>query len=825
MQTVLKTPTPPAESLLETATLEVKGMKCAGCVKAVERQLLQNPGVATASANLIAEVAVVRHEANTISADRLAEFLTARGFPSQARSSETLRLGRWQQERAQRQQQAKQQYRQQLATAAALLLFSAISHLHHWGGPSFPFLDRIGIHWLIATLALLLPGREIILDGALRLRYGMPNMNTLVALGTLSAYGTSCIALLFPQLGWECFFDEPAMLLGFILLGRILERQARDRAAAALEKLIALQPAIAQLIGSSNTNASHPHFRGSREHREHYLDEPGLAVPIEQIRIGDWVRVLPGEKIPVDGQVTLGQSAVDESMLTGESTPALKQPGDEVVAGTVNQNGAIAIQVTRTGKNTTLAQIVALVEDAQTRKAPVQKLADTIAGSFAFGVIALATATFLFWNFWGTHLWPEVLQATTMHAPGAFVSPVVPSLKLAIAVLVIACPCALGLATPTAILVGTSLGAERGILIKGGEILERVRQLNLLVFDKTGTLTRGQPAVIDCLPVASCTDERLLQLAAAAERGTTHPLAAAIVAEAQRRELPRLEAADFYTEAGLGIAATVAGETVLAGNLDWLLERGVEIPSEVSALVCDRAQAGQTVVCLAADGRYIGAITLEDPLRPDAPATIERLQQMGIETVLVTGDRPEVARAIASRVGISHVFAGVRPEGKAEIVRQLQQGEAIDRQESLAAKPRVVGMVGDGINDAPALAGADVGIALCGGTDVARETAGIVLMGTTTAKLTEIRLFEVVEAIQLSNATFDKIRQNLFWALGYNLMAIPIAAGLLLPRFGLSLTPALAGAFMALSSVLVVSNSLLLRHSGLFTRHCSPHAH
>ncbi|MDY6784193.1 MAG: heavy metal translocating P-type ATPase [Cyanobacteriota bacterium] len=788
MQTAPKATTTQAKPALETATLDVKGMKCAGCVSAVERQLAQNPGVVSACVNLITEVAVVRHKAGTIKAEDLAQLLTTKGFPSQIRTAKNAHLTQSpapDPDRANRQNVAK------LATAGALLLFSSLGHWQHWGGPALPLLNEIWVHWAIATLALVLPGREIIVDGARSLRYGIPNMNTLVALGTLSAYLASCVALIFPQLGWECFFDEPAMLLGFILLGRTLEKRARNRAAAALEQLMALQPAVAHLIG-----------------KEASLDVGGIEIPAEQVRVGDWVRVLPGEKFPVDGRVVVGQTAVDESMLTGESAPVFKQKGDEVVAGTLNQRGAIALCTTRTGDQTTLAQTIALVESAQTRKAPAQQLADTVAGYFAYGVMAIASAVFLFWYGFGTHWWPQVLHGGAM---GGDIAPVLLSLKLAIAVLVIACPCALGLATPTAILVGTSLGAERGILIKGGDILESVRRLNTLIFDKTGTLTRGSPTVTDCQPVDPFTPDTLIQLAAAAECGTTHPLATALVEEARLRGLTLPPAKEFNTEAGSGISATVDGKAVWVGSLEGLSERGQlgdrETIQRLSSL-------GKTSICIGVtvEGKYAGFIALEDALRPDARATVQRLQQKGIEVILVSGDREEVASAIAQQVGIERVFAGARPQRKVEIVQSLQRGE-MEEEGKGTPSPRIVGMVGDGINDAPALVQADISLALCGGTDAAKEAAGIVLMGTTPDRQHDIRLLQVVEAIELGLATFGKIRQNLVWALGYNAIAIPIAAGVLLPGLGILLTPAMAGALMAFSSVGVVSNSLLLRAS------------
>ncbi|MBF2018841.1 MAG: copper-translocating P-type ATPase [Hydrococcus sp. C42_A2020_068] len=822
---------------LETATLDVTGMKCAGCVKAVERQLTQNPGVVSACVNLVTEVAVVQYVPGAIQPENLAQKLTETGFPSRLRSSAAGGAGELATSAGERRQQEVKQQLRNLAIAAILLVFSSLGHLDHIGGPKIPFFSNIWFHWALATLALLFPGRSLLIDGWRSLWHGMPNMNTLVGLGTFSAYLASCIALLFPQLEWECFFDEPVMLLGFIFLGRTLEARARIRARSALEALVALQPPLARLIGDPST-----------------ADPSGIEIPVEQVRVGEWVWVLPGEKIPVDGEIVAGQCSVDESMLTGESLPVAKQEGNTVTAGTLNQSGAIAIKATRIGKDTTLAKIIASVEDAQTRKAPVQQLADTVAGYFAYGVMAVASLTFLFWDLIGTKLYPEVLMAGMSHDMGHEMvmspSPLLLSLKLAIAVLVIACPCALGLATPTAILVGTGIGAERGLLIKGGEILEKVHQLDVIVFDKTGTLTIGHPTVTDCIPLTEINEDRLLQLAATVESGTNHPLATAIIEEAQKRELPLLEAKDFYTEAGLGISASVGTEEVLLGNEAWMSDRGIAIDEAAQIQARSLAKAGKTVVYLAIAGKVAGIIALRDPLRPDAKETVERLQRLGLQVILVTGDRADVAGAIAQQVGIAQVFASVRPQQKAEIIKSLQMGERksevrrhgnqgtrgsgesggtpkkfiqnpfipnpksavlLEKVQGACGgfakiqnpKSKIVAMIGDGINDAPALAQADIGISLHGGTDVAIETAGIVLMRE--------RLLDVVEAIQLSLATFNKIRQNLFWALGYNTLAIPVAAGVLLPGFGLLLSPALAGALMAFSSVTVVTNSLLLR--------------
>ncbi len=763
-------------SQLKTIALDVGGMKCAGCVKAVERQLEQNSGVVSACVNLITEVAVVEYETQSIAPETLAEKLTKTGFPTQLRESDRSIYQAAMESQAKRQQQQQKQV-WQLITAAILLFFSSIGHLHHLGLPYIPVLSNIWIHFGLATLALLIPGRSLLIDGWRSLAQGMPNMNTLVGLGTTSAYLASCFALFLPQLGWECFFDEPVMLLGFILLGRTLEGKARNRASAALAKLVSLQPPIARLIGKQDNAET-------------------IEIPVEQVKPGEWLRVLPGEKFPVDGAIVTGETTVDESMLTGESVAVGKKISDLVRAGTINQSGVITIEVTGIGQDTTLAKIINLVEDAQTRKAPVQKLADTIAGYFAYGVMAIATLTFCFWYFIGTKIWDSVLitvsnsMSMSMGEMIVETSPVLLSLKLAIALLVVACPCALGLATPTAILVGTSIGAEKGILIKGGDILERVHKLDTVVFDKTGTLTIGMPQVTECISLGDITSNELLQIAASVESASNHPLAKAIITAAQQQDLSLLETADFHTELGQGMSATVAGKSVCLGNQEWLTNQKVVISQHHDSKAQFLAQSGKTIIYLAIADILQGLIAIEDSLRPDATQTIKQLQTLGLSITLLTGDRSEVAQAIAKKLNIAQVFSEVKPGDKAGVIRTLQQQE------------KTVAMIGDGINDAPALAQADVGISLQGSTDVAIATADIVLM--------QSQLRDVIESIQLSRATVNKIKQNLIWALAYNALAIPIAAGILLPQYGLLLSPVLAAIAMASSSLIVVTNSLLL---------------
>jgi P-type Cu2+ transporter len=806
-----------AESTSNTIVLDITGMKCAGCVGAVEKHLLAETGVKSASVNLLTGVAAIAVSQETVTATALANKLTTKGFPSQPRI-----LASNENRSHQRQLKYAKESKQilwQLITAGVLLGLSAVghftqpdsSHLHH----GHSVLNNFWWHWGFATLAIVFPGRAILIDGWRSLWYGSPNMNTLVGLGTIASYTASLVALLMPSLGWECFFEEPVMIIGFITLGRTLEQQAKHRAANAFDRLLSLQSTIARLVSPDPERPQ------------------AIEIPVEQVKIGEYLRVLPGEKIPTDGIIRWGETTIDESLITGESIPVLKQLGDGVIAGTVNQSGAISIEVTRTGDDTTLAQIISLVESAQTRKAPVQKFADTVAGYFTYGVIAIATLTFLFWYFIGTH-------NPNLDPPISSLTP----LKAAIAVMVVACPCALGLATPTAILVGTGIGAEKGLLIKGGDVLETVHRLDTVVFDKTGTLTEGKPQVTDVITaddirvsqrfkpplVAQSPPTRtenidlsapdrniissteLLQLAAAAESVTNHPLAVAIQQEAARLSLVIPTVLNSQTAAGLGVYAEVqmTGDNlngsyqVIVGNQNCLTAKGLEISDEWLVAAEKLTVAGKTVMYVAiveelpSTSKIVGIIGVTDRLRVDAIDTVKQLQQKGLRVALLTGDRAPVAKLIAAELGILDIYAEILPQDKARIIQSLQTPHLS------SGIPHKVAMIGDGINDAPALAQADVGIAMNAGTDVAIEVADIILMRD--------RLLDVVYSIELSTKTFTKIRQNLFWAAIYNLLGIPAAAGLLYWfGWGAMLSPSAAGAMMALSSVSVVTNSLLLR--------------
>ncbi|HWK89748.1 MAG TPA: copper-translocating P-type ATPase, partial [Longimicrobium sp.] len=632
------------------------------------------------------------------------------------------------------------------------------------------WLDFPGVNWLqlvLATPVVLYSGGQFYRSAWLAFRHRAADMNTLIAVGTGTAFLYSVAATVAPSLfvtdphaGMRgmgdaaamppVYFEAAAVIIALILLGRLLESRAKGRTGDAIRRLVGLQPKTARVI------------RGAAE----------LDIPLEQVKRGDVVIVRPGEKIPVDGVVAEGASAVDESMLTGESLPVEKGAGAEVFGGTINRTGSFRFTATKVGRDTALQQIVKLVQDAQGSRAPIARLADVISGIFTPIVISIAIAAFVAWFV----LAPT--ETRTTQALVAFVS-----------VLIIACPCALGLATPTAIMVGTGKGAEHGVLIKGGESLETAHRLDTIVLDKTGTITEGRPELTDVV-AEGMDDAELLRLVASAERGSEHPLGEAIVRGAQERGIALADASAFDAVAGHGVEATVDGSALLLGNARLMEQRGIALGA-----LADRAAAfaeqGRTAMFAAVDGRAAGVLAVADRVKPEAKAAIAELRRMGLRVVMITGDNQRTADAVAREVGVDGVLAEVLPEGKVREVARLQ-GEG-----------RRVGMVGDGINDAPALAQADVGIAIGTGTDVAIEASDVTLIRGD--------LRGVVTAIRLSRATIRTVKQNLFWAFVYNVVGIPIAAGVLYPATGWLLSPVLASAAMSLSSVSVVTNSLRLR--------------
>jgi P-type Cu2+ transporter len=748
-----------APATLQKALVNIEGMRCAGCVAAVEKHLLATPGVVSASVNLLTAMAVVEHQPELAPID-LTQRLTDKGFPSRLRDLQEVVIPN---------QAEDAQPTNQLIIALGLLALSIAGHFgqsmtlpHHQHGNT---LASVWWHLTLATIALLGPGRFILVDGWQSLRNGHPNMHSLVGMGVSTAYLTSVLALVFPQLMWECFFDEPVMLVGAMLLGRSLETYARKSAAKDFDRLLALQPPTAHLL----------------------VGDKSIEVPVSQLQVGDWIKVLPGETIPADGHIRQGSSGIDESLLTGESQPVSRQVGDTVTAGTNNHTAALDITVDRVGAETLLSRMVAVVTNAQARKVPLQQIADSVAGYFAYIVMGLAFVTVSGWYVAGHWLAIEM--------------PLLTSLKMGIAVLAIACPCALGLATPTAILVGTGIGAQRGLLIKGGDVLEKLRTIKTVVFDKTGTLTVGKPQVTKIQLLLPKSE--VWPLAAMAAAGTNHPIAKTILTYANNLGYSAEQANDSETVPGLGtVARSASGHKVLLGSALWLQEQGIEVIQEAehqAKFLAPSPALGEgwgeglptcsSLVYVAIDSQLAGIIGLVDPLRADAADTVSSLQQQGLEVVLLTGDRSIVAHKIAAELGITKVFADIRPTQKAEILTDLQ-------------KNGPVAMIGDGLNDAPALAVADVGMAIGDGTGVAIDTADVVLMVD--------KLAGVKTAIDLGKATGRKIRQNLFWAVVYNCLGIPIAAGLLYP-WHITLDPAAAGACMAMSSVSVVLNSIGLR--------------
>ena len=773
-------PEPTAQS--HAVLLDVEGMKCGACVRAVERTLLAQPGVREASVNLVTRSAWLRldSEATTASEPLLEQVLAAldgRGFSAKPRQSglvsQDMELERnrgwWLQWR-------------QLMVALVLLLLSVLGHLAEAGTLALPLIGTLTFHAILATVALLGPGRPILVSGWSALRSGVPSMDTLVSLGVGSAYLASLVALIWPSVGWPCFFNEPVMLLGFVLLGRFLEERARRRTGRALQDLAALQPNTARLL---------------------MADDTVREVPVAVLRPGESIQLLAGDRIPVDGVVRNGRSAVDLSSLTGEPLPLEAEPGTELSSGCLNLEATLEMEVQRVGRDTALARIIALVEQAQARRAPIHGLADRVAGRFCYGVVSLAVLTFLFWWQLGSRVWPQVLEVpvvlmdhghdSALHGAlgAAAQTPFGLGLQLAIAVLVVACPCALGLATPTVITVSSGLAARQGWLFRGGDVIEQSASIQRMVFDKTGTLTLGRPLVDAVL--ASDDSARTIQLAASLEQTSRHPLAHALLQEAQRLNLSLLPVTASRTLPGSGMEGTLESLEghLRVGSPEWLQQEGVVWSDEQRQAVEEALKRGLTLVAVGLDDEPLGVVAIDDRLRPDASVALQRLRDQGLTLGMLSGDRRQAVEKIARMLGFADD----------ELAWQLLPDQKLERLERWRTK-ETVGMVGDGINDAPALAAADLGIAVGTGTQIAQDTADLVLLGD--------RLEALPEALTLARRTMTKIRQNLFWAFGYNMIALPVAAGALLPGFNLLLSPPLAALLMALSSVSVVLNALSL---------------
>lgn len=746
------------EPAVEELDLGIEGMSCASCVARVEKAVKAVPGVLAGAANLATNRVHVRLVGGSATLEAVRAALARSGYPAEPALPAADRAEREREARAQDLSRLRHGVLVAAAATLPLLVLEMGSHL--WPALHHALDMRFGeapLRWAamaLATVVLIGPGRVFFRKGALALLRAAPDMNSLVMLGAGAAYGYSAVATLAPGLmpaGTDVvYFESAAVIVTLILAGRYVEARAKGEAGDAIRRLLTLQSRMARVSGEG----------GERD------------VAVEAVRPGELLAVRPGERIPVDGEVVDGTSYVDESMISGEPVPVAKSAGDTVVAGTVNQLGAFRFRASRVGADTLLAQIIRTVDQAQGSKLPIQGLVDRVTAVFVPVVMACAALTFVAWLILGP---PPALGY---------------ALVSAVAVLIIACPCAMGLATPTSIMVATGRAAELGILLRRGEALQSLRDTTVVALDKTGTLTKGHPELTDLVSAGDLSDEDLLAAAAAVEARSEHPVARAITLAASERGLAPQEAAGFAAEPGFGVSASVNGRRVLVGNAAWLDRHGIEA-APLLPRAEELARRARTPLFVAVGDRLAGLLAVADPLKETTPPALAELRRLGMRIVMVTGDNRLAAQALARELGITEVEAEIRPTGKAELVRRLQRDGAR------------VAFVGDGINDAPALAQASTGIAIGTGTDVAIESADVVLMSGDLRK--------VPAAIALSRAAMRNVRENLGWAFGYNVLLIPMAAGLLWPAFGILLSPMLAGLAMALSSVSVVANALRLR--------------
>jgi P-type Cu+ transporter len=745
---------------MDKTTLKLRGMSCASCANNIEAAIQSVPGVDTCSVNFGTEQATVSYDSAKTDVAAIQAAVDAAGYSAQPLQDDML-APEDDTERRERQAENRKLTRKVWVSSivSAILVIGSLPAMTGLPIPFIPmWMHNAWLQLLLTAPVLFWAGNSFFINAWKALKRHTATMDTLVAIGTGTAYLYSLFPTFLPQwfiaqgLRPDVYFEAAAVIIALILLGRLLENRAKGQTSEAIRKLIGLQARTARVIRNGQA----------------------VDIPIAEVMLGDIVLVRPGEKIPVDGEIVDGASTIDEAMVTGESLPVKKQVGDEVIGATINKTGSFQFRATRVGKDTFLAQIVKLVQQAQGSKAPIQRLADQVTSWFVPAVIAIAILTFI--------LWYNVMGNVTM------------ALITTVGVLIIACPCALGLATPTSIMVGTGKGAENGILIKGAESLELAHRIQTIVLDKTGTITQGKPTVTDFVTVkgtANRNEIKLLQLAAAVERNSEHPLAEAVVPYAQAQGAEISDVRDFEAVAGSGVQGTVSNQFVKIGTSRWMNELGIDT-SALQQQWEKLEHLGKTVVWLAVDGKVEAIMGIADAVKPSSMNAIRALQKLGLEVVMLTGDNQRTANVIAREVGISRVFAEVRPDQKAATVEKIQ------------SEGKVVAMVGDGINDAPALAQADVGIAIGTGTDVAIAASDITLISGD--------LQGIVTAIQLSRATIRNIRQNLFFAFIYNVAGIPIAAGILYPIFGWLLSPIIAGAAMAFSSVSVVTNALRLRN-------------
>ncbi|ADL43305.1 heavy metal translocating P-type ATPase [Caldicellulosiruptor obsidiansis OB47] len=742
------------EETIREVTVPISGMTCASCARAIEKSISKLNGIKEVSVNLASEKARVVYDSSQVRLSEIKNAIIKAGYTP----LEIEKTSYEDSHQERKQKEINSLFRRFVIASvfAVPLLLIAMAHVVGLPLPEIISPEKHPLNFALVQAILVIPivivGYKFYTVGFSRLLKLQPNMDSLIATGTSAAILYSIFAIYQIAMGnyqyvKEMYFETAGVIITLVLLGKYLEAFSKGKASEAIKKLMGLAPKTAVVIQGDNE----------------------VVIPIEEVETGDIILVKPGEKIPVDGEVIEGRSFVDESMITGESIPVEKTPGSKVIGATINKNGMLKVKATNVGKDTVIAQIIKLVEDAQSSKAPIARLADVISGYFVPVVILIAVISALVWYFTGS----------------SFIF----ALRIFITVLVIACPCALGLATPTAIMVSTGKGAEHGILIKSGGALETLHKITMVVFDKTGTITEGKPRVTDIIPANGWKRERLLQIAASAERLSEHPLGEAIVFAAKENNLQLFEASQFEAISGYGIEAVINGQKVLVGNKKLMKDKGIEIDSLLD--IEKLSQQAKTPIFVAQNGEFAGIIAVSDVIKPNAKRAIELLYSMGIEVAMITGDNEKTAKAIAKQVGIDNILADVLPQDKANEIKKLQR------------KGKKVAMVGDGINDAPALAQADVGISIASGTDVAAEAADVVLM--------KDDILDVVNAILLSKKTIQNIKQNLFWAFFYNILGIPIAAGFLHVFGGPLLNPMIAAFAMALSSVSVVSNALRLK--------------
>ncbi len=764
---------------MEIIQLNITGMKCGGCVNTVENILKKSDGVANVSVNLLTESAYFELHKGYIKIDQILEDLKKNGFPAMIYTNDfTKKINKAELEKKKK---WNNQW-QKLNFALLLLLFSGLGHLAEGGYINLPILGNLLFHAILATSALLFPGRSIIINGFQSFLKNHPNMDSLVALGVTSAYITSLLSLIFPATGFPCFFNEPVMLLGFILIGRFLEERARYQTGSSISELLDLQPEMANV----------------------YIEENKVkSIRVNLLKSGQEIQVLAGDRVPADCVVIKGASSMDVSHITGESKPIEVKEGEKVSNGSLNLNSTLRLKVEKVGSDSSLAKLVNLIESVQSNKPPIQRIADKIAGKFTYFVLIFATSSFFFWWKGAEQIWPDLLKhnhnefitnsSHTLHnSLGSnaenFLSL---AIQLSIAVLVIACPCALGLATPTVITVASGKAAKKGILFKGGDKIEIASKINQIIFDKTGTLTKGEPFILEY----KNNDDNLflLKISASLESESRHPIANALVKEAKKQKLNLLPIKSIQTESGRGISGeleTING-VINIGSIEWLISKGVSIDSDSKKALETEETKTNTVIGISIENKLLGFILLGDLLREDAIKTVQKLKKNNFRINILSGDRKQTVIELAKKIGCNEneIKWELLPQMKLDIIEDLK-------------KNNKVAMIGDGINDAPALAASDLGIAVGSGTQIAKANADVVLMGD--------QLNGLTYALALAKKTIRKIKQNLLWAFGYNLIAIPIAAGILFPKYGILLTPSIAALLMATSSITVVVNALSL---------------